>query len=111
MKTYVLSKLEADHISFIFVGNKHETLHYMCHQNPAILTILQGVEKLSQDEWFNELKTEFSEQADADYSSQTVEINGVVNVLTIDNELDRVQLITENNNKATIYMLEPEQTN
>ena len=111
MKTYVLSKLEADHISFIFVGNKHETLHYMCHQNPAILAILQGVENLSQDEWFKELKTQFSEEADANYSSKAVEANGVFNVVNIDNELDNIQLITEKDDIATIYMLEPEQTN
>lgn len=114
MKTYVLSKLtmsdDHEQESTIFVGKKHEILHYTCHQNPAILAILQGVEEMSQDEWFNELKIQFSEQADSDYSSTTRLIGDATNTIRIDIESDKLQIVNYVDGVTTVYNITPEQT-
>ena len=115
MKTYVLSKLtmsdDHEQESTIFVGKKYEILHYICHQNPSILAILQGVEEMSQDEWFNELKIQFSEQADSDYSSTTRLIGNATNTIRIDIESDKLQIVNYVDGVTTVYNITPEQTN
>ena len=96
--------------STIFVGKKYEILHYICNQNPAILAILQDVDEMSQDEWFNELQIQYSEQADSDYSSTTRLIGDATNTIRIDIESDKLQIVNYVDGVTTVYNITPEQT-